>query len=262
MITRRSLSLWRGYCRRQSRFVDPSDANKWAPTAIDERLQVLSEISCGKLHEESRKEYKLWSCSRGYHSNLFSAAASHANKGLLDRKITFFAMQRFYSSPSAAEDENIPSEMEMVKKFGWLLKVLAAVTLTYVSFHMFPMMGDSLIWQSVALVRSEDPFMKRSGASRISRIATNDERRKSFVQAGGVRELVKMLEMAPDDKTRREAVKALVSLCYCDVAVEALHQTGAEAFIQSLANESSATDVQSQSIILLQKLDEWKQISN
>lgn len=170
-----------------------------------------------------------------------------------------FAMPRLYSAGSTAKDGNMPHESEVVKKVGWLVKLLAAVTITYVSFNMFPIMGDSLIWQSVALVRLEDPFMKRSGASRISMIATNDRRRKNFVEAGGVTELKKMLESAPDDKTRLEAFKALVSLCQCDVAVEALHGTGAEVLLKSLVKGSSSSEVESQALLLLQKLEEWKE---
>lgn len=165
-------------------------------------------------------------------------------------------MQRLYSAQPTPEEEYVPLESEMRKRVGWLIKILAAVTITYVSFNMFPIMGDSLIWQSVALVRLDDPFMKRSGASRISMIATNDRRRKNFVEAGGVTELAKMLESAPDDKTRREAVKALVSLCECGVAVEALHATGAEGLLKSLVQGSSDADVESHSLILIKKLEE------
>ncbi|KAI5055531.1 hypothetical protein GOP47_0029052 [Adiantum capillus-veneris] len=169
-----------------------------------------------------------------------------------------FVLQRLYSAQPEAEDENVPIESELRRKAGWLLKILAAVTITYVSFNAFPIMGDSLIWQSVALVRSNDPFMKRSGASRITMIATNDRRRKNFVEVGGVVELAKMLESAPDDKTRREAVKALVSLCECEVAVEALHATGAEGLLKSLSQGSSDSEVESRSLVLLQKLEQWK----
>ncbi|MCO5576964.1 hypothetical protein L7F22_030785 [Adiantum nelumboides] len=169
-----------------------------------------------------------------------------------------FVMQRLYSAQPATEDENLPLETELRRKVGWLLKILAAVTITYVSFNAIPIMGDSLIWQSVALVRLEDPFMKRSGASRISMIATNDKRRKGFVEAGGVIELTKMLESATDDKTRREAVKALESLCECEVAVEALHSTGAEDLLKSLSQGSSDSEVESKALVLLKKLEQWK----
>lgn len=169
-----------------------------------------------------------------------------------------YVMRRLYSAQPATEDEDVPIESEVRRKVGWMIKILAAITITYVSFNMFPIMGDSLIWQSVALVRLDDPFMKRSGASRIAMIATNDRRRKNFVEAGGVTELAKMLESAPDNKTRREAVKALVSLCECEVAVEALHATGAEGLLKSLSQDSSDGDLESQSLALLKKLEEWK----
>eukprot|EP00250_Pteridium_aquilinum_P013827 c21596_g1_i1 orf=255-986(+) len=200
----------------------------------------------------------VWQGLKNSHSFCTHPHQLHGKNKVSHTSSHMFVMQRLFSAQPTTEDENMPLESEMRKRVGWLIKVLAAVTITYVSFNMFPIMGDSLIWQSVALVRLDDPFMKRSGASRISMIATNDRRRKNFVEAGGVTELAKMLESAPDDKTRLEAVKALVSLCECDVAVEALHTTGAEGLLKSLAQESSSPDVKSQSLALLKTLKQWK----
>lgn len=39
-----------------------------------------------------------------------------------------------------------------------------------------------------------------------------DQRRMKIVELGGVQELLKMLEAAKDDRTRKEAFKALVAL--------------------------------------------------
>lgn len=41
-----------------------------------------------------------------------------------------------------------------------------------------------------------------------------DERRMKIVEMGGVQELLKMLEGAKDDRTRKEAFKALVALSH------------------------------------------------
>lgn len=41
-----------------------------------------------------------------------------------------------------------------------------------------------------------------------------DERRMKIVEMGGVQELLKMLEGATDDRTRKEAFKALVALSH------------------------------------------------
>lgn len=257
MISRRIFRVSRS--AGHGTWVAPRSVNTDQSIAMEKRLERFSEISTSEVIVGFGKHYRFWSSSRAHFSNSHLAPAAGKMGDPTNYGKRFLAMQRFYSSRSAAEDGE---EMEMVKKVGWLIKLLAAVTLTYVSFNVFPIMGDSLIWQSVALLHSEDPFMKRSGASRISLIATDDKRRKNFVEAGGIKELAKMLESAADDKTRREAVKALTSLCHCDVAVEALHETGAESFISSLANGALDLDVQNQAIALMKKLDDWKRSLN
>lgn len=41
-----------------------------------------------------------------------------------------------------------------------------------------------------------------------------DERRMKVVEMGGAQELLNMLEGAKDDKTRKQALKALIALSY------------------------------------------------
>ncbi|KAG6543206.1 hypothetical protein Mapa_015456 [Marchantia paleacea] len=149
-------------------------------------------------------------------------------------------------------------EQETEKKAGWMLKGIAAVTLTYVGLNVFPLMGDSMVKHSVALLRTHDPYFKRSGASRLTLIATDDDRRLRIVNAGGVTGLVNMLESASDDDTRREAVKALATISQIDAAVEALDATGVQPLLANLAISSLDIEAQQYAASLLEKLNQWK----
>ncbi|KAL3679443.1 hypothetical protein R1sor_022399 [Riccia sorocarpa] len=152
-------------------------------------------------------------------------------------------------------------EEETERKAGWMLKGIAAATLTYVGFNVFPLMGDSMVKHSVALLRTHDPYFKRSGASRLTLIATDDERRLRIVNAGGVAALVRMLESATDDETRREAVKALATISEIDAAVEALDATGVQSLLVTLAGSSVDLESQQYATTLLERLSKWKSAS-
>ncbi|KAL2649300.1 hypothetical protein R1flu_017428 [Riccia fluitans] len=145
-------------------------------------------------------------------------------------------------------------EQETERKAGWMLKGIAAVTLTYVGFNVFPLMGDSMVKHSVALLRTQDPYFKRSGASRLTLIATDDDRRLRIVNAGGVAGLVNMLESATDDETRREAVKALTTISQIDAAIEALDATGVQPLLVNLACSSLDLESQQYATTLLERL--------
>ncbi|KAF6137991.1 hypothetical protein GIB67_041864 [Kingdonia uniflora] len=72
-------------------------------------------------------------------------------------------------------------------------------------------MGDNLIEQSVKLLRVKDPLFKRMGASRIIHFATDDEKRMKVVELGEAHGLVNLLKAVKDDRTRKEALRALVT---------------------------------------------------
>ncbi|XVE99843.1 hypothetical protein REPUB_Repub03eG0236500 [Reevesia pubescens] len=85
-------------------------------------------------------------------------------------------------------------------------------------------MGDNLMHQSVSLLHVKDPLFKRMGASRLARFAIDDERRMKIVEIGGAQELLNMLGSAKDERTHKEALKALSALSKSDEAVKALHK--------------------------------------
>lgn len=162
------------------------------------------------------------------------------------------------AAPSGFPDDKLPDgiEEDVDKKAAWLLKAFLFGTALYAGCYFLPLMGDSMIQQSVALLRVKDPLFKRMGASRLSRIAINDDRRRTIVEMGGVDGLVNMLNTAPDDLTRREAMKALESLSQSDVAVKALHHAGAQSVINSIVDSTADDDILKYKSKLLRRLHE------
>lgn len=161
---------------------------------------------------------------------------------------------RALSSVSQGDD----IEEDVDNKAAWLMKAFLFGTALYAGCYFVPLMGDSMIQQSVALLRVKDPLFKRMGASRLSRIATNDDRRRTIVEMGGVHGLVNMLNTAPDDLTRREAMKALASLSQSDIAVKALHHAGAQSVINSITDSTTDDDMLKYKSKLLRRLHELK----
>lgn len=161
---------------------------------------------------------------------------------------------RALSSVSQGDD----IEEDVDNKAAWLMKAFLFGTALYAGCYFVPLMGDSMIQQSVALLRVKDPLFKRMGASRLSRIATNDDRRRTIVEMGGVHGLVNMLNSAPDDLTRREAMKALASLSQSDIAVKALHHAGAQSVINSITDSTTDDDMLKYKSKLLRRLHELK----
>lgn len=161
---------------------------------------------------------------------------------------------RALSSVSQGDD----IEEDVDNKAAWLMKAFLFGTAVYAGCYFVPLMGDSMIQQSVALLRVKDPLFKRMGASRLSRIATNDDRRRTIVEMGGVHGLVNMLNTAPDDLTRREAMKALASLSQSDIAVNALHHAGAQSVINSITDSTTDDDMLKYKSKLLRRLHELK----
>ncbi|XP_057979425.1 uncharacterized protein LOC131165542 isoform X2 [Malania oleifera] len=105
---------------------------------------------------------------------------------------------RSFSSNNGRGELSIEEQAE--RKIGWLLKLFFAGTASVFAYQFFPYM---------------------------------DERRMKIVEMGGAQELINMLEAAKDDRTRKEALKALAALSNSDEAVRALHDSGAISVISS-----------------------------
>ncbi|OMO75870.1 P60-like protein [Corchorus olitorius] len=138
---------------------------------------------------------------------------------------------RKFSSSNGKDEAYLEQEAE--RKIGWVLKLIFAGTATYVGYQFFPYMGDNLMHQSVSLLHVKDPFFKRMGASRLTRFAIDDERRMKIVEIGGAQELLNMLGSAKDERTQKEALKALNALSKSDEAAKALHHAGAISILKS-----------------------------
>ncbi|KAG6516957.1 hypothetical protein ZIOFF_020333 [Zingiber officinale] len=154
--------------------------------------------------------------------------------------------------------EDLALEEEAERKFGWVLKAIFIGTAGLVAFQFFPYMGDNLLQQSISLLRVKDPLFKRMGASRLRRYAVDDGRRMRVVELGGARELLNMLKTAKDDKTRKEALKALVALSHSDEAAGALHQEGAVPIISSTPNSLEYTEVEAYKSSIMKRFQELK----
>ncbi|KAM7504521.1 hypothetical protein LguiB_003425 [Lonicera macranthoides] len=149
-------------------------------------------------------------------------------------------------------------EEEAERKIGWLLKLIFAGTATFVGYQFFPYLGDNLMQQSVSLLQVKDPLFKRMGASRIARFAIDDERRMKIVEMGGAQELVNMLGAAKDDRTRKEALKALVALSHSDEAVGALQKSGAISAIRSTPYSVEDAEVEKHKLNLLKRFHDLR----
>ncbi|XP_062092410.1 uncharacterized protein LOC133798208 [Humulus lupulus] len=163
---------------------------------------------------------------------------------------------RKFSTHNEADDLALEKDAE--RKIGWVLKLFFAGTATYVGYQFFPYLGDNLLQQSVSLLHVRDPLFKRMGASRLGRFAIDDERRMKIVEVGGAHELLKMLEAAKDDRTRKEALKALSAISKSDKAVGALHQAGAAAIINSTPNSLQNVEVEQYKSSLLKRFQDLK----
>ncbi|KNA13426.1 hypothetical protein SOVF_117080 [Spinacia oleracea] len=154
--------------------------------------------------------------------------------------------------------DELTLEEQAERKIGWVLKLIFAGTATAVGYQLFPYMGDNLIQQSVSLMQVKDPLFKRMGASRISRFAADDERRLKILEMGGAEELVKMLDTAKDDRTRKEALKALSALSVSEKAAAALHQAGAISVIKSVPDSAEDQDITNYKSNLLKRFQDFE----
>ncbi|GAV62465.1 hypothetical protein CFOL_v3_05988 [Cephalotus follicularis] len=174
----------------------------------------------------------------------------------LSRRKPENAQFRNFSSISGKDELRVEKDVE--KKMGWLLKLIFAGTATVVAYQFFPYMGDNLMQQSVSLLQVKDPLFKRMGASRLVRFAKDDERRMKIVEMGGAQELVNMLRTAKDDRTRKEALKALSALSHSDEAVRALHHAGAISVIKSTSDSSEETEIRKLKSGLLKRFQDLR----
>ncbi|KAJ3687383.1 hypothetical protein LUZ61_016547 [Rhynchospora tenuis] len=170
---------------------------------------------------------------------------------------TTTALVRRFSSSLKEEDE-IALEEEAQKKAAWLFKSIFIVTAGFAAYQFFPYMGDNLLQQSISLLRVRDPLFKRMGASRLARYAVDDERRMRVVEMGGAKELLNVLQVAADDKTRKETLNALVALSKSDEAARFLHQAGAVPIVSSISNSSEFTEIETHKTSLLEKFKKIK----
>lgn len=172
------------------------------------------------------------------------------------RRNSGYLRSRKFSSFNRKDELSMEEEAE--RKIGWLLKLIFAGTATVVAYQFFPYMGDNLIQQSVSLLQIKDPLFKRMGASRLARFAIDDERRMKIVDMGGAQELLNMLGAAKDDRTRKEALKALAALSLSDGAVDTLHRAGGISVVKSIPDSIEDADVMKYKSSLLKRFEDLR----
>ncbi|KAK6929541.1 hypothetical protein RJ641_005746, partial [Dillenia turbinata] len=106
-----------------------------------------------------------------------------------------------------------------------------------------------------------------TGASRLAHFAIDDERRMKIVEMCGAQELVNMLGNAKDEKTRKEALKALAALApsvlkpaqtIADDAVGALHHAGAVSIVKFTPNSLEDAEFLKYKSTLLKRFQELR----
>ncbi|XP_059456331.1 uncharacterized protein LOC132186392 [Corylus avellana] len=172
------------------------------------------------------------------------------------RKPGWNVQSRNFSSLNAKDELSIEQDAE--RKIGWLLKIIFAGTASAVGYQLFPYLGENLMQQSVSLLHVKDPLFKRMGASRLARFAIDDERRMKIVEIGGDKELLNMLGAAKDDRTRKEALKALAALSHSDEAARALHHAGAISVIRCIPDSSGDAEVEKHKSSLLKRFQDLR----
>ncbi|KMZ73517.1 ARM repeat superfamily protein [Zostera marina] len=164
--------------------------------------------------------------------------------------------ERFSKYYRSADELSLEEDAE--RKVGMLLKMIFVATAGVVAYQFFPYMGDNLLHQSVSLLQVKDPMFKRMGASRLSRFAIDDERRMKIVEIGGAKYLLNMLESAKDDRTRKEALKALVALSHSEQVAGVLHQSGVLPIIISTPNSLEYIDIENYKSKLMKRYEDLK----
>ncbi|KAH0979378.1 hypothetical protein GBA52_006555 [Prunus armeniaca] len=175
----------------------------------------------------------------------------------IDGKISVISLHYAHVS-SQAHHYELSLEQDAERKIGWLLKLIFAGTATCIAYNIMPYMGDNLLQQSVSLLTVKDPLFKRMGASRLAQFAIDDERRMKIVEMGGAQELVNMLVDAKDDRTRKEALKALSALSPSDQAIGALHQAGAISVIRSTPDSLESAEIEKYKSGLLKRFQDLR----
>ncbi|XP_034204185.1 uncharacterized protein LOC117618633 isoform X2 [Prunus dulcis] len=133
------------------------------------------------------------------------------------------AQPRNFSTYNGRDELSLEQDAE--RKIGWLLKLIFAGTATCIAYNIMPYM---------------------------------DERRMKIVEMGGAQELVNMLVDAKDDRTRKEALKALSALSPSDQAIGALHQAGAISVIRSTPDSLESAEIEKYKSGLLKRFQDLR----
>eukprot|EP00898_Chlorokybus_atmophyticus_P007932 jgi/Chlat1/813/Chrsp104S01275 len=106
-------------------------------------------------------------------------------------------------------------------KRTWAVRLASAVVAVYVASFAGPMIGIGMASQAVALAKSRDPMMQKSGASRIRLLSRSERSVKEVVQQGGAEVLMALLQSS-DKEVVKCAAAAIAAVAETDAGAEAL----------------------------------------
>ncbi|GAQ88827.1 ARM repeat superfamily protein [Klebsormidium nitens] len=146
------------------------------------------------------------------------------------------------------------SGSEEERKGSKVVRVLAIMVLGYIGWNIYPLMGESMVTHAVALTRSKDPFLQRSGASRVAMIATTEKRRRKVVELGGVASLARIVRNeSVDDVTLEQVLDSLVKICEGPEAIAALREADLNTTLQRVMASRTESGLLDKASVLLER---------
>ena len=97
------------------------------------------------------------------------------------------------------------------QKYLWHFKGMMALCIGFAAYHIMPFAYGATVPVSVRLCKSKDPFMQRSGVSRIAYIAMNSNMRKEII-VEGLAALVRLLQISEDEEVLKQVLEIVTKL--------------------------------------------------
>lgn len=102
---------------------------------------------------------------------------------------------------------------------AWMFRALALGSSCAVGYHLYPILSSTAAPHAVTLSQSHEPFLARSGVSRIHRQASGSSySRQKLVSAGALPALAEAAGRA-DKRVREKAEEAMVEMMREEMAV-------------------------------------------
>lgn len=97
------------------------------------------------------------------------------------------------------------------QRYIWHFKGVMALCIGFAAYHIMPFAYGATVPVSVRLCKSKDPFMQKSGVSRIGFIARNSNMRKEII-VEGLAALVRLMEISEDEEVLKQVLEIVTKL--------------------------------------------------